>query len=340
MIESGLDPELLVVLDPSVESAVEAIEAGVDHVVLTGSAQTGKAVLRRLAETLTPSTMELSGCDAVYVLPGAEVDHTIRALAFGLRFNGSFTCMAPRRVFLVGMAEAAAAEFESKLTAALEQIDPVLLPPKTVALLREMAADARTQGADVRRDGLDVTEFDGTGLGVTGLDAPGQYQCAGVTLITGAIPSLLSMQRDIFAPVMSVMRAAESGEALAASAACPFALTASVFGPEAEANMLASRIQAGTVLINDVVFPTTDPRIPFGGRGRSGFGVTRGAEGLLAMSAPRTVQVRRDRSRRPYEPTGDAHAQLFAGPCAVAVWGWHRKTMVCSETDLSRRPKS
>ena len=298
LVESGLNPELLTLLEPGVESAAAAIEAGVDHVVLTGSAETGKAVMRLLAETLTPSTMELSGCDGVFVLPGAELEHTVRALAFGLRFNGSFTCMAPRRLFLVGMDDVEAARFESELAVALGRIDAGELPPKTVTLLREMVADARLQGAEIRLDGLEKSE---------------KGDRAGVTLITRAVPSMLSMQSDIFAPVLSIMRTTDTGEALAASAACPYALSASVFGPEATTNSLASRIHAGTVLINDVVIPTVDPRISFGGRGRSGFGVTRGAEGLLSMTAPRTIQVQRSRLKWSYEPTSDGHIELFAG---------------------------
>jgi aldehyde dehydrogenase (NAD+) len=113
------------------------------------------------------------------------------------------------------------------------------------------------------------------------------------------------------------MRAADEGEALAACAACAYALSAAVFGPEKDALELASKVRAGGVLINDVIVPTVDPRIPFGGRGRSGFGVTRGAEGLLAMTVPRTVQVRRGWSfgisGRGYEPTGEGHAELFEG---------------------------
>jgi acyl-CoA reductase-like NAD-dependent aldehyde dehydrogenase len=134
-----------------------------------------------------------------------------------------------------------------------------------------------------------------------------------VTLISRTTPALLSMQTEIFAPVLSVMRAVDLEEALAANAACLYALTASVFGPEAHARALARRLRVGNVLINDVVIPTADPRIPFGGRGRSGFGVTRGTEGLLAMTMPRTIQTQRSRSRRPYEPTGGGHVELFAG---------------------------
>jgi aldehyde dehydrogenase (NAD+) len=302
LIESGLNRELLTVLDSSVEAGIEAMDAGVDHVVLTGSAATGKAVLRRLAETLTPATMELSGCDAVFVLPGAEFAHTVRALAFGMRFNGSCTCMAPRRIFLVGMAAAEAAKFEGLLATALDWLDDVAIPGKTELLLRDLIEDARSQGAQLLLNGLEES-------GGAGLAAP--------TLIAGATPDLLSMQTDIFAPVLSVMRAADEGEALAASAACEYALSAAVFGPEEKAIAFAGKVRAGGVLINDVIVPTVDPRIPFGGRGRSGFGVTRGAEGLLAMTTPRTVQIQRSRLPLNYQPTGDAHIDFFAGLARV-----------------------
>jgi len=296
LVECGLNPELLVLLEPGVDSITKAIAEGVDHVVLTGSAETGKAVLRRLAETLTPATMELSGCDAIFVLPGADLEHTARALEFGLRFNGSFTCMAPRRVFLVGMVESDAQQLERALAMWLDRLASVPVPVKTKALLQEVIADARLQGAEVVLDGVEES---------------GDMEVT-ATLIARATPALLSMQMDIFAPVVSTMRCADVEEALAANAACAYALTASIFGPEAEARRLASKLRVGHVLINDVVIPTADPRIPFGGRGRSGFGVTRGAEGLLAMTTPQTIQVQRSRAKRPYEPTSDEHIELFA----------------------------
>ncbi len=304
LVESGLNPGLLTVLDTSVEAGIEAMDAGVDHVVLTGSAETGKAVLRRLAESLTPATMELSGCDAVFVLPGAELAHTVRALTFGMRLNGSCTCMAPRRVFLVGMTEADATKFEAQLTAALAEVRGVIIPARTQTRLQELINDAVAQGAELPLDGRGASEDE-----------------ARPTLILSATPALLSMQVDIFAPVLSVMRTADEGEALAASAACDYALSAAIFGPEKNALRLAGKIRTGGVLINDLIVPTVDPRVPFGGRGRSGFGVTRGAEGLLAMTTPRTVQIQRSRLALTYEPTGEAHIELFAGLAQVLHGG-------------------
>ncbi len=61
-------------LDESPQAAGDAIAGGVDKVFLTGSAATGTAVLQQLAAHLTPAVMELSGCDAVFVLPGADLD--------------------------------------------------------------------------------------------------------------------------------------------------------------------------------------------------------------------------------------------------------------------------
>jgi len=298
LAECGLNPDLLTLLETDVESVSEAIAAGVDHVVLTGSAQTGKAVMRQLAETLTPATMELSGCDAVFVLPGAELEHLARAIGFGLRFNGSFTCMAPRRVFLVGLSEVEVAQVEARLAAMARELAPVPLPAKTEELLQELVEDARGQGAEIALDGLEDRD-----------DPRG----AGATLICRATPAMRAMQADIFAPVLSVMRTADLGETLAANGACPYALTAAIFGPVAEARRLAGRLRVGNVLINDIVIPTVDPRVAFGGRGRSGFGVTRGAEGLLAMTTPRTVQVQHGRIPFPYQAAGDGHVGLFAG---------------------------
>ena len=124
LVGCGLDPALLQLLGESAQAASDVIAAGVDKVFFTGSAATGTAVLHQLADHLTPSVMELSGCDAVFVLPGAELDRAVKALAFGLRLNGSATCMAPRRLFLVG-------DHPDLVPALLEQcknLPPVVLP--------------------------------------------------------------------------------------------------------------------------------------------------------------------------------------------------------------------
>jgi aldehyde dehydrogenase (NAD+) len=297
LVECGLDPALLQLLDESAQAASEAIAAGVDKVFLTGSAATGTAVLHQLAENLTPSVMELSGCDAVFVLPGADRDRTIAALTFGLRLNGSATCMAPRRVFLVGDH----VDFVPALLDRLERLPPVVLPTHTQAQLVDLLQEARRLGGAVLTD-------------------ESRY-----AVILRATAEMAIMKTDIFAPVLGIFDMPDADAAIAAHAACPYALTAAVFGPEPQARKLASQLPVGTVLINDLIIGTADPRVSFGGRKSSGFGLTRGREGLLEMTALKTIVAQRSRDQRAYRPATSAHEPFFAGYIA-AVHGGHWRT--------------
>ncbi len=120
-------------------------------------------------------------------------------------------------------------------------------------------------------------------------------------------------QSDIFAPVLTVIQTKDSEEMLMADALCPFGLTASIFGDEEEALSLGQQMKVGAVVINDLMVPTVDPRVPFGGRRQTGFGTTRGAEGLLEMTAAKTTLVRRGKATWHYDPTGETHETIFSG---------------------------
>ncbi|MGE5207999.1 MAG: aldehyde dehydrogenase family protein, partial [Alphaproteobacteria bacterium] len=111
--------------------------------------------------------------------------------------------------------------------------------------------------------------------------------------------------RDI--PVQKVR---DINGALHAVEANEYGLGASIFSRNIQrARRLATLIKTGFVTINDVIVPTADPRVPFAGVKGSGFGVTRGEEGLLAMTFPHVVLVRRGNRRRHYdEPSERDHA--------------------------------
>ena len=112
---------------------------------------------------------------------------------------------------------------------------------------------------------------------------------------------------------LSLITVADEREAVLRSNDCPFALGASVFSRNlSAARQLAGRIHAGVVTINDLIIPTADARLPFGGRKRSGFGVTRGAEGLLELTRPKVVTVSRSRFRPAFQTPRPQDAALFA----------------------------
>jgi acyl-CoA reductase-like NAD-dependent aldehyde dehydrogenase len=299
LIAAGLEPLLLQILEEAPDAAAAAIRTGVDKVVLTGSRATGRAVMRDLAERLTPSVMELSGCDAVFVLPGADLARVVAAITFGLRLNGSATCMAPRRVFVT---KAVAKELTEALAASFRSLGPVHIPDRTSDLLQELMFEAETMGAKFILNGFNQA-----------VRAEGGGTLLHPTLVAQATPGMRITQTDIFAPLLSVIEVGDEEEALAANQQCPYALTASVFGPRHQARRLAVRIPAGTVLINDIIVSTADPRAPFGGRRQSGFGATRGHEGLLEMTTLKTIQTQKAKDLRAYAPLAEKHESFVSG---------------------------
>ena len=249
-----------------------------DKVIFTGSAENGRHVLSTLAETATPAVVELSGTDAILVMPSADLKRVAKAVAFGLRLNGGAVCMSPRR--LIASAQSIAALLPL-LDAELEQVAPVVLDAATTAKLQDLLFEAMSAGATLHGEFTPASQRP--------------------LVVSGVAAKMAVANTDIFAPVISLIAAESMLHGLEQYAQCKYALTAAIFcsrGDERRARSMATMLRAGTVLINDVIAPTADPRVPFGGRGASGYGMTRGAEGLLEMTAVKTLLVRNAVRRR------------------------------------------
>jgi acyl-CoA reductase-like NAD-dependent aldehyde dehydrogenase len=312
--EAGLPAGLLTVLPEAAAAGREALAAGVDKVLLTGSAATGREVLAELAHRLVPATVELSGCDALFVLPGADLDRVARAVRFGLALNAGATCIAPRRVFVP---LALAADLERRVAALAAALPPVRLDPETASRVRALAAAAVAGGARILAGSLEPAD------GFLPL------------VVAGAFPGMALLREDLFAPVVSLVRVVDAEEALSFDRRCPYALGAAIFGPEGRAFDFAGRVRAGVVVINDAIVPTADPRLPFGGRGESGFGVTRGPEGLLELTAPKVVAVRRGRRLPHLEEPRPRDAALFRAYLTL-VHGGGPRARLRGALDLAR----
>jgi acyl-CoA reductase-like NAD-dependent aldehyde dehydrogenase len=287
-----LPGNLLHVLDETPEAARAAIEAGVDKVIFTGSAAVGKQVLAQLASHAVPSTMELSGCDAAIVRADADLDLAVRALVFGLRLNSGQTCIAPRRVFV---ARTVATEFEGRLARALAGCAAAEFSPAQQHKLAPLLLQALASGAHLL-------------AGRTHSES----QVIGPVVIAGLNANSPLHRQDIFGPLLLLATVASDDEAIELTNESSFGLGATIFSrDERAARTLASRLQVGVVVINDMIAPTADPRLPFGGRKLSGFGVTRGREGLLEMTTHKVVVINRA-SRRPHLDAPERwHEKLF-----------------------------
>lgn len=296
LVRAGLDPRLVAVLDSSTETAVLAMRQGPDRVLLTGSLEAGRSVLRESAARLTPCTLELSGSDAVVVRRDADLERVVAALRFGWRLNGGATCIAPRRVFVDS---AVAGRLESRLATVIAGEPSIPVPARQAERLLPLLLAARARGAVIL----------GGGEGSNALGLP----LRGPLVVTRARTSMRLLQEDVFAPVLALVETAGDDEAVREANQSPWALGASVFSGDREAAWnLGRRLRAGVVTINDLIVPTADPRVPFGGSGASGFGVTRGAEGLLELTRPRVMAVRRGRWLPHLEPTREGDERFFS----------------------------
>ncbi|HVW00118.1 MAG TPA: aldehyde dehydrogenase family protein [Planctomycetaceae bacterium] len=291
--EAGLPIGLLQILGESPSSAQAAIEHEVDKVWLTGSAKTGAHVLEQLAGRLVPSVMELSGNDAAIVCADADLDLVTKALMFAFRLRDGQTCIAPRRVFVPSWLRL---ELQARLVQAVDAGEWTFQQSNHVRSAADLIVDALERGAK-----LVAGQFSS------------QQELRTPVVLTNVPANAKILENPPFAPVVVLIEVESEAAAVKAAGASSYALGATVFGSERRGRKIARQLRAGVVMVNDVIVPTADPRIPFGGRGRSGFGVTRGAAGLLEFTAIKAISVRRGKWRPHLDLPQPGDADLIAG---------------------------
>ncbi len=134
-------------------------------------------------------------------------------------------------------------------------------------------------------------------------------------------------------PRLLIERVRDDDAALRRANAADFALGASIFSRDiAKARALAAQLKTGFVLINDLIVPTADPRMPFGGVKASGFGTTRGDEGLLEMTFPHVVAIRRGHLHPHFDEPAPDDARLFSAYIRAA----HSRSRLAAIPDFFR----
>jgi acyl-CoA reductase-like NAD-dependent aldehyde dehydrogenase len=284
---AGFPAGLVQLLEATREGGRELAEADIDHVAFTGSSAVGRALATTLAPRLITSTLELSGCDAMFVLDDADVKLAARAAWFGANLNRGQTCLAVRRAFV----------HRSLYPAFIEVLRPLAeaVPPVRLALRAQVEqADRLVREALAEGGRLLVPPAAGAGENGEPLCRP--------RVVLDARPEMALCREPSFAPLLAVLPFDTPEEALRMDAQCPYGLGASVFTRRhGRGEALAAQLRTGMVAINDVVVPTVHPATPFGGRRASGWGVTQGAEGLLEMTVPQVISVRTDAYRPHYD---------------------------------------
>jgi succinate-semialdehyde dehydrogenase / glutarate-semialdehyde dehydrogenase len=251
---------------------------------LTGSEAAGQSLAENAGRALKKVVLELGGSDPFIVLPSADVGLAVATAVTARLLNNGQSCIGAKRFIVV---EAIADEFIQSMVdqfAALQVGDPLQLdtdvgPLATPAILQELdrqVQDAIAAGAQVLIGGKPIE-------GIGNFYAP--------TILTGLPPDSAIAKEEFFGPVALVFRVPNVAAAIALANSTTFGLGASAWTQDAaEQQQLIEQIEAGAVFINGMV--KSDPRLPFGGIKRSGFGRELGKVGMHEFVNIKTVWVK------------------------------------------------
>jgi betaine-aldehyde dehydrogenase len=272
-----------------------ALVDAVDFIGFTGSDRTGRKVMARAAETLTPVSLELGGKDPMIVLADADLDRAANAAAWGGMMNSGQICMSVERIYVE---EPAYDEFVAKLTVEVDKLrqgaddarNPkdvgAMTSPNQTAIVEDHVDDALASGARALTGGKRV-------------EGPGDY--FEPTVLVDVDHSMKVMRDETFGPVVGVMRARDAEEALRLANDSRYGLSGSVFGEKERAERVARRVECGAVNVNDVLVNYLASDVPMGGWKESGIGYRHGEPGIKKYCRTESVVITRFGAKR--EPT-------------------------------------
>lgn len=284
-VEAGLDPELLHVVTGRGATGAALIESGVQHICFTGSVATGRRVGEACGRLLIPCTLELGGKAPAIVCADADVGRAAQALTWGAFANHGQVCASVERAYVDERVFPALKDQVVKLATGLRQGDGTgdvdvgacTWPPQ-VDKIRELLMDARDKGA----------VFETGGIPEVGA------RFVKPTVLSNVHHGMRIMKEESFGPILPLMSVKNDQEALDKANDSDLGLLAYVFSADAEkARSIAERVQAGTVMINDVLASFSMVETPWQGVKASGIGRTHSDDGLRDMSECRHVNYDR-----------------------------------------------
>ncbi|MFJ9391320.1 aldehyde dehydrogenase family protein [Nocardioides sp. NPDC101246] len=275
----------LVIAEADVPATTEALIADerIAAVTLTGSNRAGAAVGAAAGRAAKKSVLELGGSDAFVVLDDADVPAAATAAVRARFHNAGQSCVCAKR-FIVSAA--VAAEFTEAFVAGVEAL---------------RMGDPSAEGVDVgpmARDDLrasltrQVEESVAAGAkllaGGGAAERPGYY--FEPTVLADARPGMPVFDEETFGPVAAISVAADDEEAIALANRTEFGLGLSVWTTDVDRGVrVAGRITSGAAFINAIV--ASDPRVPFGGTKKSGYGRELAGVGMREFTNMRSYWV-------------------------------------------------
>jgi acyl-CoA reductase-like NAD-dependent aldehyde dehydrogenase len=305
--EAGLPADLCqVVTGPGPEIGEPLIE-NVDYLSFTGSTATGRIVARQAAARLIGCSLELGGKNPMIVLADADLDAAVDGAVRGAFASAGQLCISIERLylqtaihdrFLDRLLERTRA---LRLSAALDFTGDIgsLASAKQLHQVEDHIRDAIEKGATILAGGNRRPDI-----------GPLFFE---PTILTGVRPGMLAFDHETFGPVLAIYDFDDPADAIARANETRYGLNASIWTRDLRhAHALATRIQAGTVNINDAYAATwASVAAPMGGLKDSGLGRRHGEEGIRRFTATQTIATQRGRPLAPAQ--GEDPARFAKG---------------------------
>ena len=290
---AGLDRDLLQLITGDGAAGAALVNANIQKVIFTGSVATGQRVAQAAALRLLPVVLELGGKDPMVVLDDVDIEVASSAAVWGAFMNAGQTCLSVERcyvhehiydVFLKACAEKANKLRPGNGAEADTDIGP-LIHQRQIKTVQSHVEDALARGARLLAGGKTLPQ-----------SGPNFFA---PTVLADVDHSMRIMREETFGPVLPVCSFKTEDEAVALANDSEFGLAASVWTSNRKrGEALASRINAGTVMVNDVISCFGISEAPHGGVKSSGMGRTHGKFGLEEMVWPKYVDSDRLPSTR------------------------------------------
>jgi len=266
-------------------------------VTLTGSSDTGSRIAELAGRALKKSVLELGGSDPFIVLADADLGAAATVGARARNQNTGQSCIAAKRFIAV---ERVAPDFEKRFAAEVEALrigDPLDPATQIGPLARADLRDAleRQVRESVRMGARVVTG------GERGAGKGWYYQPTVLADVTEDMPVF---KEETFGPVAAVLRVRDADDAVRVANDSAYGLGASLWTRDLKlGEALARKIESGAVFVNGMV--ASDPRLPFGGVKRSGYGRELSAFGIREFTNVQTIWVGPARDAQPQRPPSE-----------------------------------
>ena len=279
LLASGLPEALIQVLPGNGITGAALVASPINKLIFTGSVTTGRRVAAAAAERLLPVTLELGGKDAMLVLDDASLEVASSAAVWGAFVNAGQTCLSVERCYVHRSLHDRFLEMCLAKTARLRVgngLDPEtdvgpLIHQRQVRTVEEHVADAVKRGARLLAGGSRLPHL-----------GPNFYA---PTVLAEVDHGMCIMREETFGPVLPIAAFDSDDEAVRLANDSEFGLAASVWTRHPDrGRALAPRLEAGTVMVNDVVSCFGISEAPHGGIKSSGLGRTHGRLGLAELT--------------------------------------------------------